>query len=274
MAGPCAPCRPARPRGRSRRRRQNLFSNTPSTGLIPPGPGAPRRRLQPRRRAGRAGACRRSGPPDVAPQAMPMVPAGQVALALSARFGKDGPLIGGGLHWRVYAARRDAGGNYRLVKEEKAVPAPTLGAAGRQLHRACRLRAGHRGPAGDLAGPDRAAGVRSPGRRAANGRTGWRCPRARRTDFIRCLQRQPVRWRRTSADRRTGRDRRRADGAGGHVLHRVQLWRRQFLGAIGYPGAGRQAHRHHRDAPRGGYHAQAGRPSRAARRSPTPRGRC
>ena len=52
-----------------------------------------------------------------------MVPAGHVALALSARYGRDAPAIGGGLIWRVYAAKPDAGGIYRLVKEEKAAAA-------------------------------------------------------------------------------------------------------------------------------------------------------
>src|SRR5674476_309157 len=56
---------------------------------------------------------------------MPMVPAGQVALALSARFGKDAPVIGGGLTWRVYAAKAEPGGSFRLLKEEKS-PSPTL----------------------------------------------------------------------------------------------------------------------------------------------------
>ncbi len=50
----------------------------------------------------------------------PMVPAGKVALGLSARFGKQDPPIRGGLVWRVFAAKADAGGKYRLVKEEKA----------------------------------------------------------------------------------------------------------------------------------------------------------
>ena len=57
--------------------------------------------------------------------AMPMVPAGKVALALSARFGKQAPHIAGGLVWRVFAAKPDADGNFRLVKQEKA-PAPML----------------------------------------------------------------------------------------------------------------------------------------------------
>ena len=61
--------------------------------------------------------------PAAAP--MPMVPAGQVALALSARFGKDAPVIGGGLTWRVYAAKAEPGGRFKLIKEDKS-PAPTL----------------------------------------------------------------------------------------------------------------------------------------------------
>ena len=54
-----------------------------------------------------------------------MIPAGQAALALSARFGKDAPPIGGGLTWRVYDAKADANGSFKLVKEDKS-PAPTL----------------------------------------------------------------------------------------------------------------------------------------------------
>jgi hypothetical protein len=71
--------------------------------------------------------------PSEAPPALPpnrgrtvaMVPAGQVALSLAARFGKDAPTINGGLTWRVYAAKPNAKGNFRLVKEDKAA-APTL----------------------------------------------------------------------------------------------------------------------------------------------------
>jgi hypothetical protein len=54
-----------------------------------------------------------------------MVPAGQVALALSARFGRDSLPIVGGLTWRIYGAKTDQNGNFRLVKEDKS-PAPTL----------------------------------------------------------------------------------------------------------------------------------------------------
>ncbi len=67
------------------------------------------------------------GVPNIPPAAaaMPMVPAGQVALALSARFGKDLGLIGGGLTWRIYSAKAGPGDSYRLVKEDKS-PTPTL----------------------------------------------------------------------------------------------------------------------------------------------------
>jgi len=56
-------------------------------------------------------------------QAAPVVPAGHLALALSARYGRDAPAIAGGLIWRVYAAKPDAGGVYRLIKEEKTAAA-------------------------------------------------------------------------------------------------------------------------------------------------------
>jgi hypothetical protein len=103
----------------------SLFSATPSTGLISPLPstrgdifGPSNLPLVP--------------PPTQTPPnatmstaSIPAVPAGQVALALSARFGKDALPIGGGLTWRVYTAKADANGNFKLVKEEKT-PSPTL----------------------------------------------------------------------------------------------------------------------------------------------------
>ena len=54
---------------------------------------------------------------------VPSVPAGQGALAVSARFGHDQPAINGGLHWRVY--RTEQNGLPRLVKEDKGA-APTF----------------------------------------------------------------------------------------------------------------------------------------------------
>lgn len=98
----------------------SLFSATPSTGLLSPNSTV---------RSGGFGSS--GGPvpqqqaPMVMPAPMPMVPAGQVALALSARFGKDAPPIAGGLTWRVYAAKADPGGAFRLIREEKTA-APTV----------------------------------------------------------------------------------------------------------------------------------------------------
>lgn len=54
-----------------------------------------------------------------------MVPVGRVALAVSARYGRDAPAIGAGLIWRVFAAKPDAAGVFHLIKEDKAA-APTF----------------------------------------------------------------------------------------------------------------------------------------------------
>jgi len=95
----------------------SLFSNAPSAGW---GPSSDRASV--------------TGPgnvlvpmtPNAIPRApLPMVPAGEVALALDARFGNDAAPITGGLTWRVFAAKPDSSGQYRLVKEDKT-PAPTL----------------------------------------------------------------------------------------------------------------------------------------------------
>ena len=93
----------------------SVFSNSPSAGWSAPNGGsmsAPTNVLAPP-----ASAIERAP--------LPMVPAGQVALALDARFGKDAGPITGGLTWRVYAARPDGNGKYALIKEDKS-PAPTL----------------------------------------------------------------------------------------------------------------------------------------------------
>jgi hypothetical protein len=54
-----------------------------------------------------------------------MVPAGRVALAVSARFGRDAAAITGGLIWRVYSAKPDTTGIFRLMKEDKTA-SPTF----------------------------------------------------------------------------------------------------------------------------------------------------
>ena len=100
----------------------SLFSAVPSTGLISPSP--------PTRTDVFGPSSLPPLPPPSVPNppttaSIPPVPAGQVALALSARFGKDAQAIGGGLTWRVYNAKADTNGNFKLVKEEKS-PAPTL----------------------------------------------------------------------------------------------------------------------------------------------------
>ncbi len=103
----------------------SLFSAAPTSGMIqaqpvrrgeafaPVGVLAPQPEWPP------------NAPHVAVPMPIPMVPAGQVALALSARFGKDAAPIGGGLTWRVFAAKADASGKFRLIKEDKS-PAPTL----------------------------------------------------------------------------------------------------------------------------------------------------
>ncbi len=89
---------------------------TPGTGspgatIVNPAPMAPIAPLAPL-------------PPPMA-QAAPIVPAGHVALAVAARYGRDAPLINSGLIWRVYAAKPDPSGVFRLIKEDRAA-APTF----------------------------------------------------------------------------------------------------------------------------------------------------
>jgi hypothetical protein len=90
-------------------------------GMSGPGPAAPSAPIQ--LQAPPAGVLAPqpplAAPAAVTPQA-PMVPAGQVALMVSARFGRDPPGITGGLHWRVYPDRPDSNGVFRLVREERA----------------------------------------------------------------------------------------------------------------------------------------------------------
>jgi len=115
----------------------SLFSITPSTGYILPspskrndgfGPGTGQSPLPaPSAAVPNSPAPNFAAPTAAAPMApIPMVPSGQVALSLSAHFGKDAATpIGGGLTWRVYAAKAEPGGTFRLVKEDKT-PSPTM----------------------------------------------------------------------------------------------------------------------------------------------------
>src|SRR2546421_4167849 len=51
---------------------------------------------------------------------VPMVPAGQGALMVNARFGKEPPAITGGLHWRVYAGRPAPARTFPRLREKGA----------------------------------------------------------------------------------------------------------------------------------------------------------
>ena len=103
----------------------SLLSAAPTGGQLSPGPATRGAPFGPGGVLAPKSEWPPNAPPPGAPTGMPIVPTGQVALALSAHFGKQLPPIGGGLTWRVYSAKRDAAGNYRLVKEDKS-PAPTL----------------------------------------------------------------------------------------------------------------------------------------------------
>jgi len=102
----------------------SLFSAVPSTGLISPSPSTRNDIFGPSSLPSTPPAPIPNAPPKTT-ASIPAIPAGQVALALSARFGKDAQSIGGGLTWRVYNAKADTSGNFKLVKEDKS-PAPTL----------------------------------------------------------------------------------------------------------------------------------------------------
>src|SRR5947209_12106580 len=77
----------------------------PATSLAPPSPGTRGDRIAPP-----SGPTLQSLPPAApapAPaQIAPVIPAGQAALALSARFGRDMPVVTGGLVWRVMGTSR------------------------------------------------------------------------------------------------------------------------------------------------------------------------
>jgi hypothetical protein len=68
-----------------------------------------------------------AAPPGTSPvaQAAPAVPAGQVLLAVAARYGQNAAPISAGLIWRIYAVKPDSPGNFRLIKEDRGA-APTF----------------------------------------------------------------------------------------------------------------------------------------------------
>jgi hypothetical protein len=79
-----------------------------------------------------------------APSAQPAPGAGsgsqQATLSLTARFGREAPMITSGLMWRIYQARPEANGTFRLIREEKiANPTLPLQAGDYVVHVSCGL---------------------------------------------------------------------------------------------------------------------------------------
>jgi hypothetical protein len=74
-------------------------------------------------------------PPPPTAQQVPVLRPGEGAILPTARFGRDSPVITGGLHWRVYADRPDQSGAFRLLKEDRtAQPAFVLPPGGYIVH--------------------------------------------------------------------------------------------------------------------------------------------
>jgi hypothetical protein len=101
----------------------NLAAPGPSDVLRPPAPiPLPVAPLPPPAQVERPPA---SPAPAPVPAMAPVVPPGQVALYLSARFGRDMPQVPGGILWRVFPDRPDAAGVLRPIREDKTA-APTM----------------------------------------------------------------------------------------------------------------------------------------------------
>jgi hypothetical protein len=76
-----------------------------------------------------------SFPPPPTAQPTPTLRSGEGAILPTARFGRDSPVITGGLHWRVYADKPDQTGVFRLLKEDRtAQPAFVLPPGGYIVH--------------------------------------------------------------------------------------------------------------------------------------------
>lgn len=77
-------------------------------------------------------------PPSIAtvpPAAPAPSTAGQAVLSLTARYGKDLPVINNGLVWRVFADKPDDNGTFKLIREERgATPNIVLPPGGYVVH--------------------------------------------------------------------------------------------------------------------------------------------
>ena len=156
----------------------------------------------------------------------------------------------GGLHWRIYADKPDQNGVFRLVKEDRSAAADLRAAApaatscmSPSVSRSAAKPVQLRGepvrevfeiPAGGLRVEGRVGDVRIPAGQIS-------------FDIYKGSQFEPGERRPLASN---VLDRRRRAGAGGHLLHPVQVRRRQRGGALRHPRAGRQAHRRHRHASR------------------------
>jgi len=129
-----------------------FFSDRPPPvppGLVPDVPSGPAISLAPP--SGPAAAPNLPAPltqPPVAavtapvPSPLPAAPAapGQGVLALTARYGKDLPVIANGLVWRVYSDRPDESGAFKLIREDRgATPNIVLPPGGYVVHVALGL---------------------------------------------------------------------------------------------------------------------------------------
>src|SRR5262245_26947764 len=68
-----------------------------------------------------------ASPPPAAAAPPAIAPTGQASLTLSARFGRELPVINGGLHWRIYPGRIEQGA-LRPIKEDRGSQ-PTISLA-------------------------------------------------------------------------------------------------------------------------------------------------
>ena len=200
--------------------------------------------------------CRRGRPPPAVPPPVAST-AGQAVLSLTARYGKDLPVINSGLVWRVFADRPDESGTFKLIREERgATPNIVLPPGSYVVHVALGLVSAVRPVTLEVR--DRPRILRAAGRRPAHRRPRRHQQDSAEPDLVRDLQGQPVRGRRARLAGAERRGRRRRAAAGGHLLHHLQLRRRQFGGALGYPRSGRQADRRHHHPSRRGDHAETG----------------
>ena len=90
----------------------------PAMNLAPPsGPGAGPNLLAPLTQPTLNQPSIANTPPAVPPPGA--TPSGQAVLSLTAKYGKDLPVITNGLVWRVFADKPDENGTFRLIREDR-----------------------------------------------------------------------------------------------------------------------------------------------------------